>query len=180
MTGLAGLALLVWLILILLHGNFWQSGPTLAATRPVTAPTVTPPVAPPVAIVVPARDEAGVIVAMLRSLLTQDYPGRYRVILVDDGSTDGTGALAREVAREVPTDAPRDVPREPNDKRLRVLDGTPPPASYVSRTRWPGPLGATSETSTVAGGVMVRKRMLKPWANMRVTLGFMLGAISSW
>ena len=131
MTGLAGLALLVWLILILLHGNFWQSGPTLAATRPVTAPTVArpaaPPVAPPVAIVVPARDEASVIVATLRSLLTQDYPGRYRVILVDDGSTDGTGALAREVAREV------------NDKRLRVLDGTPPPAG------WSGKLWAVAQ-----------------------------------
>jgi hopene-associated glycosyltransferase HpnB len=101
-TVVAGLALVVWLVLILLHGQFWQSGPSLPAVRPTMAP--------PVAIVVPARDEAGVIVATLRSLLTQDYPGRYRVILVDDGSTDGTGALARGV----------------QDGRLHVLDGTPP------------------------------------------------------
>ena len=47
---------------------------------------------PSVAIVVPARDEAEAIGAALRSLLTQDYPGPFRVILVDDGSTDGTGA----------------------------------------------------------------------------------------
>jgi hopene-associated glycosyltransferase HpnB len=114
-TVLAGLALLVWLTLILLHGHFWQSGPRLVATRPR--------IAPPVAIVVPARDEARVIAATLRSLLTQDYPGRYRVILVDDGSTDGTGALARGL----------------NDKRLNVLDGTPPPAG------WSGKLWAVAE-----------------------------------
>ncbi len=47
------------------------------------------------------------IVATLRSLLTQDYPGRYRVILVDDGSTDGTGALARGIARQAAARAGR-------------------------------------------------------------------------
>jgi hopene-associated glycosyltransferase HpnB len=35
-----------------------------------------------------------VIEATLRSLLAQDYRGRFRIILVDDGSTDGTGAIA--------------------------------------------------------------------------------------
>jgi hopene-associated glycosyltransferase HpnB len=114
-TVLAGLALLVWLVLILLHGQFWQSGPSLAAVRPATAP--------PVAIVVPARDEAGVIGATLRSLLTQDYSGRYRVILVDDGSTDGTGALARGE----------------QDERLHVVDGTPPPSG------WSGKLWAVAQ-----------------------------------
>jgi hopene-associated glycosyltransferase HpnB len=114
-TVVAGLALLVWLVLILLHGQFWQSGPSLPAMRPVTAP--------PVAIVVPARDEAEAIVTMLRSLLTQDYPGRYRVILVDDGSTDGTGDLARGV----------------QDERLQVVDGTPPPSG------WSGKLWAVAQ-----------------------------------
>ena len=51
----------------------------------------------------------------------------------------------------------------------------PPPSVKTSRTRWPGPLGATRETSTVVGGVMVRKRMLKPWANMRVQSGLHVG-----
>ncbi|CAM5296456.1 hypothetical protein SCANM63S_04471 [Streptomyces canarius] len=35
----------------------------------------------------------------LPSLLTQDYPGRAEVFLVDDGSTDSTGDLARELSR---------------------------------------------------------------------------------
>jgi len=125
-TLLASLALLVWLVLILLHGHFWQSGPSLAAARTADA---TSGGTPAVAVVVPARNEASVIVATLRSLLAQDYPGRYRVIVVDDGSSDGTGALAREL----------------NDPRLSVLDGTPPPAG------WSGKLWAV--TQGIAGGL---------------------------
>ena len=44
------------------------------------------------AIVVPARDEAEPIGRCLRSLLAQDYAGPLAVVLVDDGSTDGTAA----------------------------------------------------------------------------------------
>ncbi|MGW3569824.1 glycosyltransferase [Streptomyces sp. NPDC000941] len=55
---------------------------------------------PPVAVVVPARDEAAVLPVSLPSLLAQDYPGPAEIFLVDDGSTDGTGKLARELADE--------------------------------------------------------------------------------
>ena len=89
MTTLALLSLLVWLYLLLAHGRFWQSGPELLAARPT--------VAPPVAVVVPARDEAPLIGRTLRSLLAQDYAGPLRIILVDDASSDGTGALARSM-----------------------------------------------------------------------------------
>jgi hopene-associated glycosyltransferase HpnB len=51
-----------------------------------------------VAIVVPARDEAAVLPASLPSLLAQDYPGPAEIFLIDDGSSDGTGKLARELA----------------------------------------------------------------------------------
>ena len=44
---------------------------------------------------VPARDEADVIVRSIGSLLAQDYPGPFRVVLVDDQSGDGTAAAAR-------------------------------------------------------------------------------------
>jgi hopene-associated glycosyltransferase HpnB len=46
-----------------------------------------------VAVVVPARDEAGVLGETMPTLVAQDYPGPLRVILVDDNSTDGTGTL---------------------------------------------------------------------------------------
>ncbi len=87
MTVLAVIALLAWLYLLLFNGYFWQSGPML--------PTAAPNAAPPVAIVVPARDEAGTIEPVIASLLAQDYAGGFRVILVDDNSTDDTAALAR-------------------------------------------------------------------------------------
>ena len=54
---------------------------------------------PDVDIVVPARDEAHTIGAAIGSLLAQDYAGRFRVILVDDNSTDGTAALAGSARR---------------------------------------------------------------------------------
>ncbi|MFJ6938807.1 glycosyltransferase [Streptomyces sp. NPDC101132] len=57
---------------------------------------------PSVAVVVPARDEAAVLPESLPSLLAQCYPGEAEVVLVDDGSTDGTGSLARQLAERAP------------------------------------------------------------------------------
>ena len=87
---IAFLALAVWLYLIFAHGKFWQSVPQL--------PPATPPEFPDVDIIVPARDEAGTIGPAIGSLLAQDYCGNYRLLLVDDNSTDGTAALAGAAA----------------------------------------------------------------------------------
>ena len=84
------LSLLIWVYLFFAHGRYWQSGPEL--------PAATPPQFPQVDIVVPARDEAHTIAAAISSLLGQDYRGAFRVILVDDNSTDGTAALAGTAA----------------------------------------------------------------------------------
>ena len=54
---------------------------------------------PLVSIVIPAYNEALVIKQALHSLLELDYPN-YEVIVVDDGSTDDTFSLAKEVASE--------------------------------------------------------------------------------
>ena len=89
MTVLAAAALLAWAYLLLAHGHFWQAGPALPPARA--------PSSPPVDVVVPARDEADGIGATLQSLLAQDYAGPLRIIVVDDGSTDGTGAIARSL-----------------------------------------------------------------------------------
>ena len=87
MIWVATPALLAWAYLLLLHGRFWQAGPVLLPARPEHAL--------PVDVVIPARDEADSIEATVRSLLAQDYAGPLHVIVVDDGSTDGTGDLAR-------------------------------------------------------------------------------------
>jgi len=127
MTTLAVVALLAWTYLLALHGRFWQGGPSLLPMYPASFPDVD--------IVIPARDEAEGIGDALRSLLRQDYAGRIRIILVDDGSTDGTGAIARGL----------------NDARLTVLDGKPRPPG------WSGKLWAVSQgiAGTTAGLVLL-------------------------
>jgi hopene-associated glycosyltransferase HpnB len=111
----------IWLYLLFGHGLFWQAGPVLPVTYPNTTPAV--------AIVVPARDEAPLIEATLRSLLAQDYAGPFRVILVDDGSTDATGQIARTI----------------DDPRLTVLTGAP------HQPGWSGKLWAVSQGVAEAG-----------------------------
>ncbi len=59
--------------------------------------------------------------AALRSLLAQDYGRRLQVVLVDDGSTDGTGAIARALGRAL------------GDPRLVVIDGRPRPAGWSGK-----------------------------------------------
>jgi hopene-associated glycosyltransferase HpnB len=83
---IALLSLCAWLYLFFAHGLYWRSRPELRAAAPDEFPDVD--------IVVPARDEAETIRVVIGSLLAQQYSGRFSVILVDDGSSDGTGALA--------------------------------------------------------------------------------------
>ncbi|MFF3816648.1 glycosyltransferase [Streptomyces bluensis] len=85
-------SLAAWLWLLLGQGFFWRTDVRLP-------PRGEPGVWPSVCVVVPARDEAAVLPVSLPSLLTQDYPGHAEVFLVDDGSADGTGELARDLAR---------------------------------------------------------------------------------
>jgi hopene-associated glycosyltransferase HpnB len=124
MIWLTAAALAIWIYLLAGHGGFWRTG----AQLPV--PTPAPHHAwPPVAIVVPARNEAESIVAALRSLLAQTYPGTFRVILVDDLSSDGTGRLADTLA----------------DPRLTILRGAAHPVG------WSGKLWALHQGIQQAG-----------------------------
>ncbi len=99
MTWLALAALLSWGVLLLGRGMFW-----LAREDDRDADRLPDPAEwPAVAILVPARDEAATITAVVGALRAQDYPGRFTVTVVDDRSTDGTGALAAAAgARVVP------------------------------------------------------------------------------
>ncbi|MEU6811513.1 glycosyltransferase [Streptomyces sp. NPDC046831] len=97
MSAIAWIAvasLAAWLWLLLGQGFFWRTDVRLP---PHEGPD--PEDWPPVCVVVPARDEAAVLPGSLPSLLAQDYPGRAEVFLVDDGSRDGTGEVARALAR---------------------------------------------------------------------------------
>jgi hopene-associated glycosyltransferase HpnB len=65
--------------------------------RPIAEDEPAPPEPaswPSVAVVVPARNESEVLPRTLPALLAQDYPGPWRILVVDDRSTDGTAAVA--------------------------------------------------------------------------------------
>lgn len=93
---LACLALLGWLYLTFLHGAFWRLLFDERWPDPAAWPSVD--------VVIPARDEAGVLPRTLPSLLTQDYPGPWQIILIDDHSEDDTGAVARVLGDRVHPD----------------------------------------------------------------------------
>lgn len=71
----------------------------LASVRPRrTAPPPPPAELPPVTVLIAAHNEARHIEQTVRNKLTQDYPpGRLEVIVVSDGSTDGTDALVEGI-----------------------------------------------------------------------------------
>ncbi len=96
LAGAAAVAALAWAYLLAAHGGYWRTDQRLppgahdASRDPAGWPSVTA--------VVPARDEAAILPVTLPSLLAQDYPGEFSVVLVDDASTDGTATTAAELA----------------------------------------------------------------------------------
>lgn len=64
---------------------------------------------PRVSVIVPARDEEASLGACLSSLVAQTGVER-EIILVDDGSTDGTRSIARSFADVIVVDAPPPAP----------------------------------------------------------------------
>ncbi|MFI5757205.1 glycosyltransferase [Streptomyces sp. NPDC051569] len=100
-------SLAAWGWLLLGQGFFWRTDQRLPAHEEYGRPDepekygAAPGVPvrwPSVALVVPARDEAEVLPESLPSLLAQVYPGEAEIFLVDDGSQDGTGELARSLS----------------------------------------------------------------------------------
>jgi hopene-associated glycosyltransferase HpnB len=127
---LTALSLAIWLYLLLGRGGFWLSSQRDdGELAPVRA-------WPRLTIVIPARDEAEGIGACIGSLLAQDYAGAWSIVLVDDGSSDGTAAIARQTA----------AVRAPED-RLDVVTGRPLPAG------WTGKLWALKQGIEVAQGL---------------------------
>lgn len=119
-TVLSWAALFAWIALATLRGQFWR------VRLPAAAPS--PPRWPSLVAIVPARDEAEVIATSLSSLLRQDYPGDFHVIVVDDHSNDGTAHCALETADRVGLPS-----------RLTVLAARPLPEG------WTGKVWAQSE-----------------------------------
>jgi hopene-associated glycosyltransferase HpnB len=111
------LPVLIWTYLLGGRGLFW-----LARERDDRDQPPEPAQWPTVAAVVPARNEADVIARSVGSLLAQDYPGDFHLILVDDQSDDETADIARAAAA-----------RLSQEDRLEVLSGQPLPKGWVGK-----------------------------------------------
>jgi hopene-associated glycosyltransferase HpnB len=114
--GLSCLSLLIWCVLLFARGGFWRARPA--------APLASAPrdAWPAVAAVVPARNEADVIAQAVSTLLAQEYPGPFHVIVVDDHSTDGTADAARAAALALQC-----------PERLTVLSAKPLPSGWSGK-----------------------------------------------
>ena len=89
------------ILLVLYFCNALVLGLALARTPAPPRPQQTP--LPPVSIIVPARNEAENMPALLHSLLALDYPlEKLQIIIADDASTDATAAIARRLATAAP------------------------------------------------------------------------------
>lgn len=91
------LSLVIWIALTFFRGAFWQVQ-RFNADLDAFAP---PSCWPKVLIVVPARNEAETIAQVVQSILRQNYPGEFRLVVVDDHSEDQTAPLAKEAAQAV-------------------------------------------------------------------------------
>ena len=82
---------MIWVGLTVVPGRFWR----------IQHGDVPPPPEewPDIVAVIPARNEAAVIGDTVRSLWAQDYPGHFRLVVVDDHSDDVTAETARQAAR---------------------------------------------------------------------------------
>ncbi len=123
------LAAVAWVYLVVAHGGFWRTD-----CRLPDGDGPEPPAGgwPSVVAVIPARDEAAILPETLPSLLSQEYPGELAVVLLDDGSSDGTGAVAESLGQ-----AP--------GAALKVVAGEPVPEG------WAGKVWAMAQGAAAAG-----------------------------
>jgi hopene-associated glycosyltransferase HpnB len=93
---IATVCLSIWLILTFGRAGFWHFKDVKRAS------TVSNQAAwPAVVAIVPARNEAAHIGGCVRALLSQQYPGSFKVVVVDDSSADATAVRAIRAAADL-------------------------------------------------------------------------------
>ena len=130
----AAVPLAIWLYLLLARGGFWRVSRALQWQSSPVSDVVAGGRASRVIAVIPARNEVESIGRAVCSLLAQTLGIPLHIVIVDDGSTDGTAEEARRAAEAAGASA-----------RLTVLRGAPPPPG------WTGKLWAMSQGFAAAG-----------------------------
>lgn len=122
---------IVGILLALLAGGRWLALLNFGRLmRRVVSPQAGPVNGPRVSVCVPARDEERVIGRLLQALSAQDWPN-LEILVVDDHSTDTTGAIIERVAA--------------SDPRVRRIVPPPLPAGWIGKNH---ALHVASEAAT--------------------------------
>ncbi len=131
------MVLAIWLYLVVARGGFWRTavriddrrfagdGPRAALGTGLAddaRPGPEPASWPAISVIIPARDEAACVGETIASLLQQNYPGKFGVILVDDQSRDATSQVARQAAAKL---GKADL--------LTIVAGRPLPAGWTGK-----------------------------------------------
>jgi glycosyltransferase involved in cell wall biosynthesis len=130
------------------------------------------PARPAVSVIIPARNEANTIARLVRAVLDQAPPGRgLEVLLVDDGSTDDTPAVARAAGARVLELGARPGGGNPAIARNRgALAATGHVLVFLDADCLPAPgwlarlLAAHDAGATVVGGALDLPDGLSPMA----------------
>ncbi|MER6677710.1 bifunctional polysaccharide deacetylase/glycosyltransferase family 2 protein [Streptomyces sp. NPDC000983] len=145
-----------------------------------------PPVTEPVSVIVPAYNEKECIANTLQSLARSTHP--IEVIVVDDGSTDGTSELARAAAEELGMRNVR-VIRQENAGKPAALNNGVRSASHAIVVMMDGDTVfepdtvrqlvqpfADPEVGAVAGNAKVgnRNTVIGAWQHIEYVMGFNL------
>lgn len=101
---------LPWLLVVLALVRLGRRRPDLRLVPPATGPKVS--------VIIPARNEAGTIETVVRSILNTTYPD-FELIVVDDRSTDETAARVLHLAS--------------GDARLRLVHGADLPGGWYGK-----------------------------------------------
>ena len=167
---LAVASLVVWIYLLVGRGFFWRCAERLEADSPDNErsreggwPRVTA--------IVPARDEADAVGRAVDSLMRQDYRGSFRILVVDDQSSDGTAGAASRAAA--------------GDARLAVLRGENPPAGWAGKV-WAMQQGVAAANASpeqpdfflfVDADIVLAEGALRRLASLALTRGAVLASL---
>jgi cellulose synthase/poly-beta-1,6-N-acetylglucosamine synthase-like glycosyltransferase/peptidoglycan/xylan/chitin deacetylase (PgdA/CDA1 family) len=139
---------------------------------------------PDVSVVIPAYNEAAGIAATIRSMVKSRYRGRIEVIVVDDGSSDDTAAIARSlripyvrVISQANSGKPGALNRGIAEARSDILVLVDGDTVFQSDTigRLIAPL-ADRDVGAVSGNTKVgnRRGFLGGWQHLEYVMGFNL------
>lgn len=113
---IAAISLVIWLYCVFFRGGYWRAD--ALGDRPCPQPAAWPRIVA----VIPARNEQDSIADSVMSLLVQDYPGRFAVILVDDNSEDATASIAACLPAQTGSKVP-----------LTILQGEPLQSGWTGK-----------------------------------------------